>query len=119
MREKKYTWHKIAETIEELRFKKNSILQMAVGNKNICIIKTEKGISACAAKCPHAGGAMCEGALDKNENIICPVHRYTFNLNTGRDITGEGYYLKIYPVEIKDSGIFLGIEEAGFFRSLQ
>ena len=70
---------------------------------------------ACAAKCPHAGGAMVEGFLDAGDNVVCPVHRYKFNLVTGRDVTGEGYHLKIYPVEIRADGIFVGIEEGGMF----
>ena len=62
---------------------------------------------------------MSEGFLDKNENIVCPIHRYIFNFENGRDITGEGYYLKIYPVEVNEGGIFLGIEEGGFFSWLK
>jgi hypothetical protein len=34
-------------------------------------------------------------------------------------LSGEGYYLKIYPVEVKDSGIFLGIEDGGLFNWLK
>ena len=45
-------------------------------------------------------------------NVVCPLHRYRFNLQTGRDVTGEGYYLKIYPVEIPEEGVFIGIEES-------
>ena len=116
---KKYKWYKIAETIGELQFGENNILQVEVAGKNICIAKTLNGLSACAAKCPHAGGNMEAGFLDKNGNIVCPVHRYAFNFKNGRDVTGEGYYLKIYPVEIKDTGIFLGIEEGGLFSWLK
>jgi hypothetical protein len=34
-------------------------------------------------------------------------------------LSGEGYYLKIYPVEVKVSGIFLGIEDGGLFNWLK
>ncbi|HSQ44933.1 MAG TPA: Rieske 2Fe-2S domain-containing protein [Ginsengibacter sp.] len=119
MHEKKYKWHKIADAFTELQFGENNIVQMEVGGKKVCIVKTLNGIAACAAKCPHAGGNMSEGFLDKNGNIVCPIHRYAFNFNNGRDVTGEGYYLKIYPVEIKDTGIFLGIEEGGLFNWLK
>ena len=103
----------------ELQFGKNQLLQAEVAGKQVCIAKTSKGIAVCAAKCPHAGGIMAEGFLDKWDSIICPIHRYTFNLDNGRDLSGEGYYLKIYPVEVRDSGIFLGIEDAGFFNWLK
>ncbi len=103
----------------ELRFGNNQLLQAEVAGKQVCIAKTSMGIAACAAKCPHAGGNMAEGFLDKRDHIICPIHRYTFNLDNGRDLSGEGYYLKIYPVEVRDSGIFLGIEDGGLFNWLK
>lgn len=119
MQEKKYKWYKIADSIEELQFSENNLLQVEVAGKKICIAKTLNGLAACAAKCPHAGGNMAEGFLDKSGNIVCPVHRYTFSFTNGRDVTGEGYYLKIYPVQVNDTGILLGIEEGGFFSWLK
>lgn len=116
---KKYRWYKIADTVDELQFGKNNIMEVEAGGKNICLAKTVKGIAACAAKCPHAGGDMTEGFLDKNGNIVCPIHRYAFHVENGRDVTGEGYYLKIYPVEVNDEGVFLGIEEHGLFSWLK
>ena len=59
---------------------------------------------------------MVSGFINKNENIVCPLHRYSFSLKTGRDTMGEGYYLKIYPVQKNEEGIFVGIEkEKSFF----
>ncbi len=119
MHTKKYTWYKIAENIAGVQFNENNLLQIEVAGKNLCIAKTKNGISVCTAKCPHAGGTMSEGFLDKNGNIVCPVHRYAFNFANGREVTGEGYYLKIYPVDITDKGIFIGIEESGFLSWLK
>lgn len=119
MQDKNYKWHKIAESIEELHFGDNDLLQLQAGGKSVCIARTSKGIAACAAKCPHAGGIMADGFLDRNDNIICPVHRYVFNLEHGRDKHGEGYYLKIYPLRQDDSGIFIGIEESGLLSWLK
>ena len=116
---KKYRWYKIADTVTELQFGKNNIMEVEAGGKNICLAKTIKGLAACAAKCPHAGGEMSEGFLDKNGNIVCPIHRYAFNVENGRDVTGEGYYLKIYPVEVNEGGVFLGIAQSGFFNWLK
>ena len=116
--EKKYKWHKIADSESELNFPANNLLQVEVAGKKICIARGA-ALYACTAKCPHAGGNMSEGYLDKDGNIVCPVHRYVFNFRNGRDITGEGYFLKIYPVQVNDDGIFLGIEEGGLFGWLK
>ena len=119
MTEKKYKWYKIANTIVELQFGENNIVLVEITGKKICIVKTLKGLAACSAKCPHAGGNMAEAFMNKDGNIVCPVHRYVFNLENGRDVTGEGYFLKIYPVKMNDMGIFLGIEESGLFGWLK
>ncbi len=119
MQLKKYKWHKIGEAMTELSFNENNIAEIEVGGKRICIVKKENGFAACAAKCPHAGGNMSEGFLEKDGSIVCPIHRYAFSLINGRDVTGEGYFLKIYPVEENDKGVFVGIEEGGLFSWLK
>jgi nitrite reductase/ring-hydroxylating ferredoxin subunit len=68
-------------------------------------------VLACAHKCPHAGGAMADGFVDALGNIVCPLHRYKFSLQNGRNTSGEGYYLKTHPVQLRENGVFVGIEE--------
>ncbi len=117
--EKKYKWHKIAELISDLNFEENNLAEIEVAGKKICIAKISDSIVACGSKCPHAGGRMSEGFIDKNGNIVCPVHRYIFSFENGRDVSGEGYFLKIYPTRITGEGVFLGIEESGLFNWLK
>ena len=120
MAEKKYTWHKIADHINELDFASNNIAQVEIKGKNICIGKYKENIFAFACKCPHAGGLLADGHIDALGNIVCPIHRYKYDMKNGRNISGEGYYLKNWPVEMRDNGVFVGIEESGsilsFFR---
>ncbi len=121
MGQKKIKWYKIADTVIDLPFNEKGLVEIKVHDKKACLIKTQGGVgvSACAARCPHAGGEMSEGFLDKSENIVCPVHRYVFNLNNGRDLNDEGYYLKIYPIQVSAKGVFLGMEEGGIFSWLR
>lgn len=108
---KKYTWHKIADSKEELLFQENSMLEIKAGDKTICIAKYNNSLLGCAAKCPHAGGHLADGYIDALGNIVCPLHRYKFSLQNGRNVSGEGYFLKTFPIEIRDDGVFAGIEE--------
>ena len=119
MNEKKYTWHKIADTAAELDFNKDNLLQAEVNGKQICIAQTKSGLQACASKCPHAGGPMADGFIDAVGNIVCPLHRYKFSLQNGRNTSGEGYYLKTFPIETREEGIFVGIEENSLFNWLK
>ena len=108
---KQYTWHKIANGKEEIPFSENGMAEIKAGSKNICLIMNKDVLSACSSKCPHAGGRLADGYIDALGNIVCPMHRYKFSLQNGRNVSGEGYFLKTYPVEIREEGIFVGIEE--------
>ena len=111
MSEKKYSWHKVAECKEELFPSGQAVTEVIVRQKKICLVKKQDNIYGCASKCPHAGGAMADGWLDAMGNIVCPLHRYRFDLSNGRNVSGEGYYLKNYPVEVREDGVFVGFEE--------
>ena len=105
-----YTWHKIANTPAEIPFSTEGLAEIDVHGKKICIAMHNETITACAATCPHAGGTLAEGYLDALGNITCPLHSYKFSLQNGRNISGEGYFLKTFPIELKVDGIYVGIE---------
>ena len=117
--DKKYKWHKVADSPDELNFSASGITEITIGNKTICIALINNTLSACAQKCPHAGGKLSEGFIDAAGNIVCPLHRYKFNLQNGRNTSGEGYYLKIFPVEVRDNGVFIGLEENNLWNWLK
>ena len=111
--EKKYKWHKVADDLNEIDFADNNIAVVDLDGKNICLGKFKDSLFAFAYKCPHAGGILAEGFIDALGNIVCPLHRYKYDLKNGRNVSGEGYYLKHWPVEIKEDGVFVGVEESG------
>jgi nitrite reductase/ring-hydroxylating ferredoxin subunit len=114
--EKKYRWHKIAESKAALLLGANGTTEIQVEGKSICLIVYKEQLHGCAAKCPHAGGRLADGYADALGNIVCPLHRYKFSLQNGRNTSGEGYFLKTYPVEQREDGLYLGMEEkTGFF----
>ena len=118
MAEKKLTWHKIAEHIDELPFADNNITVAELQGKKICVARFKETVFAVAYKCPHAGGLLADGYIDPLGNIVCPLHRYKYSLQNGRNISGEGYYLKHWPVEIRETGVYVGMEEEGGFFGL-
>jgi nitrite reductase/ring-hydroxylating ferredoxin subunit len=107
---KNLKWHKIAASVEELPFSANGLASLDIAGKTVCI-SNKQGLHACAARCPHAGGIMADGYVDALGNIVCPIHRYKFSLKNGRNSSGEGYYLKVYPIETRPDGIYIGFEE--------
>lgn len=116
---KKYQWHKVAEDRGEIKFSANGLAEIKVGNKMVCIALHNNIITACTQKCPHAGGILSEGFIDALGNIVCPLHRYKFSLQNGRNTSGEGYFLKTFPVKIQNEGVFIGIEENNLLNWLK
>ena len=115
MTEKKYQYHQIAEHSSELAFNGQGIAVVEVKGKKICIARHQEFWYAFAYKCPHASGIMSEGYLDALGNVVCPVHRYKFSLKNGRNTSGEGYYLKTYPVEVRGEAIYVGMPDGVLF----
>ena len=109
----KYNWVKIAESVAEIPFNDNRLVEVNAGDKILCLGRHEGALFAFAAKCPHASGLFAQGFIDGSGNVVCPLHRYRFCMKNGRNVSGEGYYLKHWPVEIKEEGVFVGIEETG------
>lgn len=116
---KKITWHKIADSLAEINFSDTGLTELEVSGKKICLTLHKEQLFACAARCPHAGGFLADGYTDALGNIVCPLHRYKFSLENGRNTSGEGYYLKTYPIEIRPGGIFVGFEENNLFGWLK
>jgi 3-phenylpropionate/trans-cinnamate dioxygenase ferredoxin subunit len=116
MSEKKYNWHKIADSIEAVPWQENRLAIVEVAGKTMTLSQFEGQVHACTHKCPHAGGVMANGFIDATGNIVCPLHRYRFNLENGRNTSGEGYYLKTYPIETRPDGLYLGIQAGGFLN---
>jgi nitrite reductase/ring-hydroxylating ferredoxin subunit len=115
MSDKKYIRHKIAGSVQEIDFADNNIAVVEVNGKTICLGRFNDRLFAFAYKCPHAGGILADGFIDALGNVVCPVHRYKYSLQNGRNTTGEGYYLKHWPVENEENGVFVAMEESGGF----
>lgn len=102
-------WHKVAESTAEIeKVLGNPCLVKAAG-KEICLSVHQGTVRACAARCPHAGGYMHKGWVDPLGRVVCPLHQYKFDPTTGRNTSGEGYFIKTYPVQENDDGVFIGM----------
>jgi nitrite reductase/ring-hydroxylating ferredoxin subunit len=104
-------WIKIAESIEEIPFNLNGLAEVDADGKTICVGRNGNEIYAFSQKCPHASGYLVDGFIDNNGNITCPIHRYKFCMKNGRNVTGEGYYLKHWPVELRTDGVYVQMEK--------
>lgn len=111
MAEKELRWIKIAESVNELGFRENNIALIETEERTICIGKFNEKLFAFSSKCPHASAPFVDGYIDAVGNVVCPLHRYKFCLQNGRNVTGEGYFLKHWPIEIRSDGVFVGFQK--------
>jgi nitrite reductase/ring-hydroxylating ferredoxin subunit len=111
MSEKKYTWHKVTEHFVGSM---GNIRIVEAGGVKFCTATFSGKVFAFARMCPHAGAPLDAGYIDRQGNVVCPLHGYRFNLQTGRESSGEEYFLRRWPVEIRTDGLYVGIEEGRF-----
>ena len=116
---KKLKWYKIADNPQSIDWQSNQMAIIEAGGKKITLIRYRDEIAACAHKCPHAGGILADGFIDAAGNIVCPLHRYKFNLQTGQNTSGEGFFLKTFAAEIREDGVFIGFLENNFLNWLK
>jgi len=102
-----YTWHKIETTSAALA--ELQLVEVLVAGKRIGLVKRQGAVYAFTAACPHAGAPLCEGWLDAQGRIVCPLHKYRFDPVNGRNTTGEGYKLFTYKTEVREGELYVAL----------
>lgn len=100
---------RIADSELDWIFSSNNIIKIKAGEKTICIGRHNNSYFAFQSSCPHAGADLSKGYVDPLGNAVCPLHHYKFSLLNGRNVSGEGYSLKTYPLEIADDGVWVSL----------
>lgn len=103
-------WYKIQEPIPGGDF----VMEVVVAGKKLCLVRHNGQFHLLQNSCPHAGAILSGGWCEKGL-LICPVHRYGYDLENGRGAQGQGDYIEIYPVKQEPDGLYAGIKK-GFFK---
>ncbi|OBA70687.1 (2Fe-2S)-binding protein [Mycobacterium sp. 1554424.7] len=75
----------------------------AIGDRQIAVFRLRDGsLRALDAVCPHRGGPLADGLTD-GRVVVCPLHGFTYDLETGCEIANGGAEVTSYPVQ--DSGV--------------
>lgn len=99
------SWHKIEIEIPAEDF----IKLVVVRGKKLCLIRYAGELFLIQHSCPHAAGSLSRGWCEKGR-IICPVHRYAYQLNSGRGDPGQGDYIECYPLRQEADGLYAGFK---------
>lgn len=82
-----------------------------VEGKKIAVFRRGSELHAMEDACPHQGGPLSEGSC-KDGKIICPWHRWTFDLQSGVCDTQPGLSARVIPVQEVDGKIQVDLEAA-------
>ncbi len=109
----KLRWVKIAENEQKLEeiLAKKECSAVSIGGIGCLLVSHKAEYYLVKNKCPHQGQRL-DKAVCEDGFIVCPWHRYGFDLKTGR---GAGLYLENYPLEFRQDGIFAGFEYFSWF----
>ena len=101
------TWHK-ALTPDELP--EGRVKTVTLGTQSLCMTHHRGAFAAMCNACPHQGGPLGEGSIE-NGLLRCPWHGWDFDPTTGKPPGGYDDGVPTYPVQVRDDGVYVGIEE--------
>lgn len=110
-----FKWQKIAESKEEFNamFQYHPIQLIQLFGKKVCLVKgNDDKVYAIDDRCPHNGASLSMGECNEHNEIVCPLHRYPFNLETGKASAGMAISVQTYPIVIQNDGVFAGMKKS-------
>jgi 3-phenylpropionate/trans-cinnamate dioxygenase ferredoxin subunit len=110
---KNIRWYKVFNSPDEARNRVplNRTVRVDIDNLVLCLVHAPEGFFAVDDKCPHQGLPISRGGICENGHVVCPFHRFAWNLKTGRESRGVEANIHLYPVSLKAEGLFIGVEQ--------
>ncbi|REJ79492.1 MAG: thiamine pyrophosphate-binding protein [Acidobacteria bacterium] len=101
-------WHKVLSSAVDLP--EGRVVSAWAGHKGICVSHFEGKFAALTNKCPHQGGPLGEGSIEKGY-LRCPWHGWDFHPLTGRSPEGFDDGLETFEIDVRDDGVYVGVPE--------
>ncbi|MEL6955546.1 MAG: thiamine pyrophosphate-dependent enzyme [Pseudomonadota bacterium] len=105
------TWHKVAEPGEVAE---GRVKSATAGIQSVALVHFDGQYAAMDNKCPHQGGPLGEGNIEKGIEdkcwLRCPWHGWDFDPLTGKPPGGhEDTGQTMFEVDVRDDGIYVGV----------
>ena len=105
-------WHKV---LAHPGLDEGRVTVVTAGTTSIALTRSNGQYGALENACPHQGGPLGEGSIEDGVEdkcwLRCPWHGWDFDPLTGQSPGGHGDGLITYPVEEREDGIYVGIDE--------
>jgi pyruvate oxidase len=114
MSEPKRVWLK---TLEPGELPEGRVRSVTCAHRTVCMTHYEGRYAALQDRCPHQGGPLGEGSIEKGW-LRCPWHGWDFHPTTGESPAALDDRLESFPVEVREDGVYVGFpEEAAHVRT--
>ena len=100
----KLIWHKVLNKDE---LPEGRVKPITCAQQTLCMTHYQGQYGALNNKCPHQGGPLGEGSIEKGL-LRCPWHGWDFDPLTG-NTPGYDDGVESYPVETRADGIYVGL----------
>ncbi|MEO1015655.1 MAG: thiamine pyrophosphate-dependent enzyme [Pseudomonadota bacterium] len=106
-------WHRVAH-VNDLA--DGRVMTVTAGVKTLALVRFDGQYAAMDNRCPHQGGPLGEGSIEKGEGgqcwLRCPWHGWDFDPLTGKPPGGhEDTGQEMFPVEVRGDDIHVGVPE--------
>lgn len=107
---KRTKWIRLGANSKELAqtFPASGLKKISVEGKIICLVLFQDKIFGMKDKCPHQSASLSQGSCTADGFIVCPWHRYGFDIRNGR---GPGYFAETFEIQEREDGLFIGIKK--------
>lgn len=80
-----------------------------VNERDIALYKYEGDFYALDNQCVHRGGQLGDGTMD-GPNVICPLHKWDYDVKTGISRYSVGERVATYPTQVQDDAVWIDAE---------
>lgn len=79
----------------------------ALGGERVAVFRSRNGkFYAVQSDCPHQGGPLADGVVGGCA-VVCPLHSWKFDLETGQCLSGGEARLRTYSLRVSADRLFL------------
>ena len=103
--EGEFEWHKVLGTDE---LPEGRVRTVTVGRRSLCVTHVDESYGAMDNHCPHQGGPLGEGSIEKGW-LRCPWHGYDYSPCNGRPPGGFADAPEAYATEVRDDGVYVAV----------
>ena len=100
-----FEWHRVLEPGE---LPEGRVTTVTVGRRSLAVSHYEGGFGAIDNACPHQGGPLGEGSIEKGW-LRCPWHGWDYSPCNGKSPEGNDDGVEAFAVEARDDGVYIAV----------